>query len=152
MINFDELLKSSLSVVNEGYQTAFDDLVDIVDRLSKSIKSNAGDNFALEWQCIKDEVKGSLFRIYFDTDENNPKAEAITISSIFIPSLGYPVTYGAYSFKARVFSEGGKCSSKEELEEYFSGFLASPESPLIQAIGFAMRKAGDDIEDGVVPF
>ncbi|MBR7631814.1 hypothetical protein [Janthinobacterium lividum] len=151
MINFDDLLKSSLSVVNEGYQTAFDDLVDVVERLNKSIKSNAGESFALEWQSLKNEVKGSLFRIYFDTDENNPKAEAITITSIFIPSLGYPMMYGAYAFKTRIFNESGQCSNKDELEEYFSGFLASPESPLIQAIGFAMRNNGDDVDD-VVPF
>ena len=140
MTNFDELLKKSLSVVNDGYQIACNDVGAIVDKLGKAIKQNAGDQFGFEMSEVQSDVKGVTFRIYLDPDSNDINAALLNIAHIRIPSKGYPIFYGVFNKSSNVFAAADKLENAEEVAEYFSDFLKDPESPLIQAIGYVLRK------------
>ncbi|MFZ6720661.1 hypothetical protein [Undibacterium sp. Ji49W] len=147
MVDFNALLKKTLSIVSEGYERAFNDLETVVDKLSTAIKENAGGDFALAMSTARSDVKGTIFRIYFDTNVDDPEADVITIVHIMIPSIGYPIYPGVYNYKSDAFNYEGKIDDFEELEQYFKGFLESPESTFIQALGFAIRNltGKDDI-------
>ena len=142
MEDFDSILQRSLATINVGYQTAFDDVKSVVQKISSSIKRSAGENFDLEVQEISDDVGGSTLRVYLDTDSSEPRAEVMTIVHIRIPSNGYPIFQGGFSKSSNRFSgshHDAAIADKNGVEEFFRQMLINPESPLIQALGFALR-------------
>lgn len=139
MVDFNGLLKKSLSGVAEAYNAAYSDLESFVEGIDAAIKENAGPLFGLTIGSSKDDIKGSTFRIFFDTNINNDRAETITIKYFFIPATGYPVRYGQYSHKNGTFTIEALVENKEQLESYFVSLLDNPESPLLQAVAYAVR-------------
>lgn len=140
MTNFNEILKETLSAVNKAFNTAQKDLQEIATEISNAVKENAGADFDFVMREIRSDVDGVLYRFYFDTDVEDEYADAINISFVHIPQTGYPLSHGSYSFKNKDYTRIKSFADKEELEYYFSNFLKEPESPLIQAIGYAVRK------------
>lgn len=142
MANFDALIKKSLAIVNDGYQQALADVKVVVEKLSNAIRQNAGEHFALEVSEVKSDVKGVTFRIFLDTDVNDLQADIVTIVHIRILSKGYPILHGSFNKTQNVFvsMDGNELEDMAAVEQFFADLLADPESSLIQALGFAMRK------------
>ncbi|CAM2151716.1 protein of unknown function [Pararobbsia alpina] len=141
MTDFNELIKRSLSIVNESYAQAKGDVEGVIERIDFSLRDNAGDHFALVFAEFASSLKGVVFRVHLDTDVYNPQSELVTIVHMRILSTGYPIELGEINRNTGLFSAGGNAlSSVQDVEEYFADQLSNPNSALIQAIGFALRK------------
>ncbi|MFJ1213317.1 hypothetical protein [Burkholderia pyrrocinia] len=141
MTNFDSLLQKSLATVNDGYEQARQDLENIVSEVDTSLKSNLGDEFA--FVAIEEDIniKGTIYAISLDTETDNRSAPYIPIVSIRIPSTGYPIETGSISKSTGLFTvDGTVLKDSSDIKTFFSAQLENPNSMLIQAIGFALRK------------
>lgn len=140
MDDFNDILKKSLSVVNEGFRAAMDDIENIIAAVRESIKGNAGNEFSLECSEVFSNIKGSIYRVFLDTDSFDPEADLVVLTYFRIPQKGYPIELGNYN-KVTGFSVSGKLwTSKDDVMNHFVSQLQDPESQLIQAIGFALRR------------
>lgn len=148
-MDFNEILKSSLAVVNDNYQLALKDIQEVVDSVHTAVQNNAGEKYGVTLSSTSVDVKGSTFRIYFDTNLENMRSRVIDVLFVRIPSGGYPVAVGTVDKATKKFYTEETVNNKDELNKYFTQFLKNPESSLIQAIGFALRNQ-DDEED--IPF
>lgn len=141
MTDFNEILRKSLSIVNDGYQQAVDNIKEVVSNLSDSIKANAGEDFSLEIGEISSDLKGATFRIFLDTDVNDVEASTMNIIDLRIPVGGYPVQLGTFTKSIQSFKAAEQVlNNKSDIEQYFAQQLSEPDSRLIQAIGFAVRR------------
>lgn len=140
MPNFDEILKKSLSAVNDGYGAALEDLNNVVEKLALAIKGNAGEQFNLELAKVSEDIKGATFRVYLDPDPEDANVSLINVGHFRLLSSGYPIYSGLYNKSSSLFSPEREFSDVVALEGFFAELLASPDSTLIQAIGFAIRK------------
>lgn len=143
-MDFDAILKSSLAAVNDNYQAALSDVIDVVESIHAAIQKNAGSKYALIFTDMSADIKGSTFRVYFDTNKDVMRSKLIDILFIRIPSAGYPVGIGTIDKSSKIFLAEETVSTCEELKKYFAQLLQNPESSLIQAIGFAMRTEDEE--------
>ena len=143
MTDFNVLLRQSLAIVNDGFQNARDEIERIVAKLSAAVKQTAGEDFAVEMSEVSATPKGTTFRIYFDPNSMDPTAEVITVAALFVPSKGYPVLRGTWNKSTNTFfpTQGGELRTLEDVEKFFADLLSNPESSLIQALGFALRRS-----------
>lgn len=139
-IDYDSILRATLTTINQGFENAQRDLVSVVEAVSNSLKRNANDTFNLDFTNLREDYNGTIYRIFFDENPNDLEAATITVDFFYIPSKGYPIEQGNYYRTNEEFKKHQEISSKEELELYFQEMLKDPESSLIQAIGFSMRK------------
>ncbi|WP_143450355.1 hypothetical protein [Janthinobacterium sp. BJB446] len=143
-MDFDSILRKSLTVVNDGFQDALTDLKGVVEAVSESVKNNAGQKFALALGEVSNDLRGSTFRVFFDTDVNNVRARIIDVLYFRIPASGYPIFEGQYDKGSKNFSAGKELKDKDSIAQEFGSLLRNPDSSLIQAIGYAMRTKDDD--------
>ena len=138
MSKFSELLKQSVASVNEGFERAQSDVIAVVSELEQSLKEMGP--FALRFSLFSNEADGAIFRLIFDTNPQDLEAPAITILTMKIPSIGYPIFTGTYNKGAAEFRNGTALEDKAQLDGYFESMLSDPTSRFIQAVGFALRK------------
>ena len=83
------------------------------------------------------------FRVFLDTGVNDMEAEVVNITHLRIPAHGYPVSYGTYTKNTGAFipAQNSDLKDLEAVEKFFADLLSNPESTLIQAIGFALRRS-----------
>nr|WP_091659435.1 hypothetical protein [Massilia sp. PDC64] len=143
-MNFDAILKSSLAAVNDNYQIAVGEVQDVVNSVHTAVRHNAGNRYGLIFTEMSADIKGTTFRIYFDTNVDVMRARVIDVLFIRIPSTGYPIAIGTVDKATKNFFTEQNVNNKEELERVFAQLLQNPESSLIQAIGFALRTQDDD--------
>jgi hypothetical protein len=144
MPDFDSLLQHSLSTVNSGYLAAQGDLFRVVERLAEAIQRQTGTNIYLALKQQTADVKGTVFVLYVDVNPDDQQADTINIEHIKLQARGYPVLLGTYRKPINDFKASGSLDTPEDLEAHFVDLLADPDSPLIQAIGFALRQRADD--------
>jgi len=144
-MDFDNLLKTSLAVVNDGYQVAVNEVKEVVQDVSEAIARNAGEQFSISASEVANDMKGATYRIYFDTDKNNMKARLIDVIFIRVPSTGYPLLEGRFDKATKSFYPESQIASQGDLAEIFGSMIKNPESSLIQAIGYALRTKYDEI-------
>ena len=95
----------------------------------------------MEFAEVTYDVKGSTFRIFLDPDVSDSSAQVAVIVYMRIPAQGYPVQVGTYNKSGGIFTPNNKdLANKSEVEEYFADQLQDPDSKLIQAVGFALRR------------
>lgn len=140
MVDFDSIIKTTLTTINEGFQISRKDFFSTIESINQSIKNNSTKEFIFGWNDVSEDINGSIYKVYFDSNPNNLNAPWITIDYFFIPSKGYPIEQGNYFLSKQEFVKHKEILSKKELEVYFQDMLMNPESALIQAIGFALRK------------
>lgn len=141
MVDFNDIVKKSLAVVNQGFVKARDDLGAVVERIDISLRENAGDHFALLLSEVSSSLKGTIFCIVLDADTFNATATLIPVLHIRIPTSGYPLELGSINRVTELFVDSDqRLASMSEVEAYFVEQLSDPNSVLIQAIGFALRK------------
>lgn len=144
-MDFEDMFKKSLSVVNEGFRAAYNDLDDLVSSLSEAIRNIAGERFDIGFSEIHKEIKSTTYRVYLDPDTGDIDAQLLDFSYIRIPSKGYPIVKGGSVIKGTNILTGDvKIENKEQLAEAFAAFIQDPDSPLIQSIGYALRNSVDD--------
>lgn len=146
-MDFDAVLRSSLSVVNDGYQLALSDLTDVVQGVSDAVKRNASEQFEISMSELGNDMKGSTYRIYFDTNVKNVRARLIDVTTIRIPSSGYPIFEGTYNKGTKAFFPDDEMNNKEEVAKLFVKLMQSPDSSLIQAIGYALRTKNNEDDE-----
>lgn len=141
MANFDELIKKSLSVVNDGFQRTLADLTALVEQVNSAIKQHAGPQCGLVLEQIDSDMKGANYRLSLDTEAGNPQAPRIGITHFRLLPKGYPLLHGRYNQAKKMFlgSEFSTLADQKQVEEYFANLLQDPDSSLIQAMGFALR-------------
>lgn len=145
MTNFDLLLKKSLAAVNDGYEQARSDLQHIVSSVDSSLRSNLGDDFALVATEEEISIKGTVYTVSLDTETSNRSSPYIPIVSLRIPSTGYPIEVGSMVKSTGTFSTDGTfLVDIESIKSFFAAQLDNPNSLMIQAIGFAIRKRSHD--------
>lgn len=147
MVDFKSLLNKSLSAVAEGYKTASGDLESIVQGVDDAIKELAGEKFGLSLGSPKSDIKGSIFRVYFDTNIEHEQAETITIQFFNIPAGGYPIRLGSFHYKNSLFIAEKALDDRTALESFFVDLLNNPESSLLQAVAYAVRTNPEDFDD-----
>lgn len=140
MVDFSDLLKGTLESINKAFREVESDLSDVSSRISTAVKTNVGGQFDIIKSEVRNTIDGVVYRFYFDTNVNDDTADAVTLCFIRLPVTGYPIFAGKYNYKDKIFSPQEELSDKQELELYFERFFDNPESALIQAIGFALRK------------
>lgn len=139
-MDFDSILRESLSAVNSAYDAAYNDLNEVVAKIRDAMIATTGDGSALELKRVAADRSSTTFRLYIDPDPKDPEASLITVTSFRIPTAGYPILFGTYSKVSEAFKDAGKLDDKSALVQYFAEQLKEPESALVQAIGFAMRQ------------
>lgn len=139
-MNFDELLRKSLESVNEKYEIAYGDVYGYVEKLRAAVNTSLGANASVELVEMTSDVKSTIFRLVIDTDSEDANSEVAILSTFKIKASGYPIEVGFYNKSTNMFRIEGQMDSKEDLEKFFIELLATPESSLIQIIGFALRK------------
>jgi hypothetical protein len=144
IMDFDSLLKGTLSVVTEGFQTAVTDLRDLVATVGQAIQRNAGEKFALEASEESSDLKGSTYEVYLDPDVFNPRVKIIPVAYFRIPANGYPIAQGSIHKSLRSFIFEKNLADKSELEQVFAALIQDPDSSLIQALGYALRAEEQD--------
>ncbi|MGF6115901.1 hypothetical protein ABIE30_002974 [Janthinobacterium lividum] len=146
-MDFDSILKSSLKVVNDGYQTSLSDLKDVVSDLNAAVVRNAGKQFSVVVGEVANDIKGGTFRVYFDTNVNNSRARVIDVVFLRIPAGGYPIAIGVFDKSTQRFFSEQDIVDKEGLLYAFAQLIENPDSALIQAIGYALRTSDSDYEE-----
>lgn len=144
MPDFDSLLHNSLATVNSGYLAAQGDLFKIVERLSESIQRQTGTNIYLGLNQQMADVKGTVFSLFVDVNPDDQQADRINIEHMKVQAKGYPVLLGSFRRPLLDFKASGSLETPEDLENHFVELLADADSPLIQAIGFALRQREED--------
>lgn len=142
-MNFDEILKSSLAAVNDGYAAAHTDLSETVNKVREAVTEHTDDKVALELQKVASDLKSTTFRLYLDPNVNDLDQGVITITFFQLPASGYPVKFGTFIKSGSIFNSIGEAEDKEALLSYFADLLDSPESMLVQAVGYALRQRRD---------
>lgn len=142
MVDFSDLLQRSLATVNDKYARTVEDLRTVVSELRASIKTIANNEFGFELAEIVSDVHGTTFQIYLDSDVTVPNATLVTVAEFHVGATGYPVEIGTFHKGTRRFVSGGfpPLNDIEQIRVFFVEQLSNPESPLIQGIGYAMRK------------
>jgi hypothetical protein len=141
MIDFEELVNKSLATINTGFEESISDLTKILDSITSALQNASSRNFLLDYRIVSEGPKGSVARVFFDADPDDVDAEQSTITHIWIPAKGYPIEGGTYRKSLERFDQTDIFNDGEALEAYFADLLASPDSALIQAIGFGMRQS-----------
>lgn len=147
-MDFDEILKRSVTSVNAGYEAALADLRKVIGQLDAAVKNNAGAKYGFVLQELHSDIKGTTFRTYFDTDVNNARATIMDILAIRLPAAGYPLSVGTFDKGNKSFHPLEELPDVDALNRVFVTLIREPDSALIQAIGFALRNkalAEDDI-------
>ena len=72
---------------------------------------------------------------------NDREAYFSNIASFKISLKGYPIEEGIVRHPANYFSMNSKLSDPEEIRSYFAQMIQDPDSSLVQAVSFIMRKA-----------
>lgn len=141
MADFDEILRKSLSIVNDEYRRALDELKVVVAEVRESIKANAGEEFTVELAELVSNIDGAAFQIFLDTNVNDLRSSVLSIVEIQIPANGYPIFIGTYSKGGGIFTPGEeKFDNQDEIRSFFANQLSDPSSRFIQLIGFALRR------------
>lgn len=141
MADFDEILRKSLSIVNDEYQRALDELRVIVAEVRESIKTNAGEEFTVELSELTSNIEGAAFQIFLDTNVNDLNSSLLKIVELQVPANGYPIFIGTYSKANGRFTQGDeKFDNQDEIRNFFANQLSDPNSRFIQLIGFALRR------------
>lgn len=148
-MDFNQIVANTITGLNKGYEQAIYDLTDISNQVSSAIKNNSKSDFDIFIRPLFEAPKGDIFRVYFDTNSEDPESETIPIATLFIPPKGYPIQLGSYRKVTDEFKAYRIIENRNEFESYFAELLSNPDSALIQAIGFGMRKKSTDDE---IPF
>lgn len=143
-MDFNEILKNSLAAVNDNYQIAVGDLEEVVESVHTAVQRNAGEKYGVILTDLSADIKGTTFRIYFDTNIENLRSKVMDVLFVRVPSSGYPIAIGTVDKATKKFYGEETANNKEELKKYFGQLLQNPESSLIQAIGFALRTQEDE--------
>lgn len=139
-MDFENSLKRSLMVVNEGYQNARNDVDRLLSSLAEAVSKIAGEQFVLGVDEFSSDVKGTNLRINLDTDFTDMNADIVDIAFIRIPAKGYPIQHGPLLKATKTMMVQTHIADAEELAKFFLDMIENPDSPLVQAIGFALRK------------
>lgn len=152
MADFEGLLQNTLTSINLRFAEAERDFTAVIEKLSEAIKKSSNSDFALSTSIISDGQKGSVYRLYFDIDTQNMDSDLQALDTFYISSKGYPIQQGQYRKAIDDFIARNEFSNIEQLESYFETMLADPESPLIQSIGFGLRRKERAARDNEIPF
>lgn len=149
-MDFNEIVATTIVGLNKGYEEAIGDLKDILLRVGEAIRNNSKENFDVFFRTLSESPRGDIYRVYFDTNSEDPDAETLQIATFYIPPKGYPIQIGVYRKVTDEFKAHGTIKNRDEFESFFGELLSDPDSTLIQAIGFGMRRKSTNDND--LPF
>ncbi|WP_407713226.1 hypothetical protein ACJJWD_13770 [Comamonas testosteroni] len=145
MSKFNALVKSIIQESSKKFESAETDFNNVIQEVETSLKDVLED-FYFETDVIEDAIEGRYYRVQAVPLPNDHFVGKVRINDFFIPSNGYPMTIGKYNPRSSDFSEEAKLNNKAEIEDIFEKMLSTPESRLVQTIGFALRRKNiDDI-------
>lgn len=139
MSDFDALLRRTLSVVNENYESSLNVVKGVVQKLGEAIEKNAGDEFLFAMTEVNSDINGSVHKIFLDPNNDDDSVRLVIINYVLIPSTGFPIKLGKYSKTMGFMADEDDLNDPEDVNKYFSRLLEDPNSKLIQAIGYALR-------------
>lgn len=142
MQDFKDILKKSLTAVNEGFESAMRDLDTVTGNVNAAVKEIASQSFEVSLRKVSEDVTAVIYRVSLDMTVDNVKSTVMAITHFSVPSKGYPLHFGSYSKRDDEFSISGRIDAIWELEQFFVDMMNDPDSSLIQSIGFAIRKSG----------
>lgn len=119
---------------------AHDDLTQVVEKVRVAVVGYAGEQVALELKKSAANMRHTTFRLYIDPDTADPEQSMMTITHFQLPAAGYPIKYGTFSKVTDSFNPAGELPDVDSLNKYFAELLSQPESVLVQALGYALRK------------
>ncbi len=145
MIDLETLVMQSFSTINDRFNIAQKDLQDIVNEMSNVLKKVTGvSSIELGIAVQFENETGSCYRVYLDANPGDPAAYYINVASFKISLKGYPIEEGVLRQPANQFSGNRELSNPEEIRSYFAQMIQDPDSSLVQAVSFIMRKASVD--------
>jgi hypothetical protein len=139
MKKYSALVLSVVESINKNYEEARSDLVRVVAEVEHGMKDVLPD-FKMRLTLLDDDAEGTFYRVEAVPAPDDSIVGIIRITDFFIPANGYPISSGRILMSKANFNPQEKFDSVENLENFFQNLLADPESRLIQAIGFAMRR------------
>ncbi|WP_159874666.1 hypothetical protein [Aquitalea denitrificans] len=153
MTDFLKIIQTTLQDINSGFETAKNDLNNVVESINEAVLKTSARSFSMYTRPLTESPKGDIYRVYFDTDTEDSDAEVMTIMDFMIYPKGYPIDMGSYRKQTGAFSPIKRLANRSDLEEFFAAALSDPESSIIQAIGFGMRKYRNAMDmDDEIPF
>lgn len=142
-MDFGAILKDTLAGINAGFEQAAGDLQEVLDAITEGIQEHTNSGYKVYAKVVSEDTKATIFRLYFDPDPLVSDAEVIPLTTLQVSAKGYPIMRGTYR-KVGGFTPAASdpvaFQNRAELEQYFAHQLSDPDSNLVQAIGFAMRK------------
>lgn len=145
-MDFGAIIKGTLAGINAGFEQARGDLQEVLDAITEGIQENTDSGYRVFAHVVAEDPKATILRLHFDPDQLDTDAETFPLGTLQMSAKGYPIVRGTYrklgGFTA-TSNEPIAFQNKAELEEYFAQLLSNPDSSLVQAIGFAMRKTSD---------
>lgn len=150
MKKFSSLVLSVIDSLNKNYEAARNDLFEIVADIEFNMKEILPD-FTIGLTTLEDSTEGTFYRLVATPAPNDHVVGNIRITDIFIPASGYPISSGRFILNSDNYNPDIEFRTKNDIDIFFQDLLTKPESRLIQAIGFAMRRKKAQL-DNDIPF
>lgn len=140
MSDLKKLILDSLKDINHAYEIAEADLAEVLLQVTEAVREATGAPFDFSYHSVFESPSESVFRVLLDFDSNEFDSETHKISDIKITPMGYPIYFGIFNKSAELFMPQVTLDDRKALETHFFGMLSDPNSSLVQAIGFGLRK------------
>lgn len=140
MSDLKKLILESLKDINQGYEIAETDLTEVLLQVTDAVQEATGAPFDFSYHSVFETPSESVFRVLLDFDRNEIDSETHKVSDIKITPMGYPIYFGNFNRSAELFMPQATLDDRKALETHFFSMLSDPNSSLVQAIGFGLRK------------
>jgi hypothetical protein len=133
MPDFGELLKNSISGLNDNYNVAVADLNNVIAGVDAAVTGLTSGLVNVRLQEINKTPDHTLYLL---TLVRKRMGDSLRLGAFRIRSTGYPIEYGSLR---KEFDVDGTLEGKEQLEEYFAAMLSERNSPMVVQIAFSLR-------------
>jgi hypothetical protein len=138
MGKFDEILRKSLKGINDAFESAKNDLEEVVHELQDAIRDVVSGKNVNVWldDCLANsEEQIVAVRVGFKFSGR----EQVVIGYYRITLGGYPISYGTFLDDEERFEPAGNIENRAGLEQHFAEMLADKQSPLVLFLAYLRR-------------
>jgi hypothetical protein len=133
MPDFTELLKRSLSGVNDAFNVARTDLNDTVASVDAAVTELTTGVLRVRLQLIENSLEVAVYTVLL---VRSTGAHVSRLAAFRITRTGYPIEFGTLGSQ---FETEGLFENRAAIESFFANMLADQTSPLVVQIAFVMR-------------
>src|SRR5262249_22673335 len=145
MPTFEEVLRTTVSGVNEQYDRANRDLHRVVAEVSKSVQAASNGLASVVLRRTSEGSGGATYKLVLKSHRDSEERDLAAIS---VPLQGYPIQVAG----AAPPSLYGLKQSADELTGGFQKMASDPNSPLVAFVAYLLRnRAEDSAEEAEAP-